>query len=136
MVNNEAGLLVVSETSSDLLDLLKHEARDVRASEAANLFCYEIKKSVGALAAALGGLDTLVFTGGIGENSPIVRALCASLDFLGIHLDARRNDSNGSIISSDASRASVRVIATDEEMMIAKAVGRVLDQAFHKELGT
>jgi len=137
MVNHEAGLLGVSETSSDLRDLLKHEARDVRASEAVDLFCYEIKKSVGALAAALGGLDTLVFTGGIGENSPVVRArICAGLDFLGIHLDAVRNENNGSIISTDAGHVSVRVIATDEEMMIAKAVGRVLDHASHKELGT
>ncbi|MGI0526687.1 acetate/propionate family kinase [Rhizobium giardinii] len=137
MVNHEAGLLGVSETSSDLRDLLKHEARDVRASEAVDLFCYGIKKSVGALAAALGGLDTLVFTGGIGENSRVVRArICAGLDFLGIHLDAVRNENNGAIISTDAGHVSVRVIATDEEMIIAKAVGRVLEHASHKELGT
>lgn len=135
MVNHEAGLLGVSETSSDLRDLLEHEASDVKASEAVDLFCYEIKKSIGALAAALGGLDTLVFAGGIGENSPIVRArICAGLDFLGIHLDAMRNDNNEPVISTDAGHVSVRVIATDEEMMIAKAVGRVLDHASHKEL--
>jgi acetate kinase len=137
MVNRESGLLGVSETSSDLRDLLDREADDVRASEAVDLFCYQIKKSIGALAAALGGLDTLVFTGGIGENSPVVRArICTDLDFLGIHLDARRNDNNEPVISMDADHVSVRVVATDEELMIAKAVGRVLDHASHKELRT
>lgn len=137
MVNHEAGLLGVSETSSDLRDLLDREADDVRASEAIDLFCYQIRKSIGALAAALGGLDTLVFTGGIGENSPVVLArICTDLDFLGIHLDARRNDNNEPVISMDADHVSVRVVATDEELMVAKAVGRVLDHASHKELRT
>ena len=137
MVNHESGLLGVSETSSDLRDLLDREADDVPAFEAVDLFCYQIRKSIGALAAALGGLDTLVFAGGIGENSPVVRArICTDLDFLGIHLDARRNDNNEPVISMDADHVSVRVVATDEELMIAKAVGRVLDHASHKELRT
>lgn len=127
MVNHEAGLLGVSETSSDLRDLLGREADDVRASEAVDLFCYQIRKSIGALATALGGLDTLIFTGGIGENSAVVRArICADLGFLGIHLDPMRNDSNGPIISTDTGPVAVRVIATDEELMIVKAVGRAL----------
>lgn len=134
MVNHEAGLLGVSETSSDLRDLLDRETRDVRASEAIDLFCYQVKKSIGALAAALGGLDTLVFTGGIGENSSAMRArICADLDFLGVQLDAARNDGNEPIISTDTDRICVRVIATDEEMMIAKAVSRILDRTHSKE---
>ncbi len=88
MVNFQSGLLGVSETSSDMRDLLKCETRDVRAAEAVALFCYQVKKWVGAFAAALGGLDTLVFAGGIGENAPIVRTrICEGLEFLGIALE-------------------------------------------------
>ncbi len=88
MVNHESGLLGVSETSSDLRDLLGREVDDVRAAEAVALFCYQVKKWVGSYAAALGGLDTLVFAGGIGENSPVIRArICEGLGFLGIELD-------------------------------------------------
>ena len=74
MVNFQSGLLGVSETSSDMRDLLGRETQDVRAAEAVALFCYQVKKWIGAFAAALGGLDTLVFAGGIGENAPTVRA--------------------------------------------------------------
>ena len=92
MVNHESGLLGVSETSSDMRDLLEHETQDVRAAEAVALFCYQAKKWIGAFAAALGGLDTLVFAGGIGENAPAVRArICEGLDFLGIEMDEARN---------------------------------------------
>ena len=88
MVNHESGLLGVSETSSDMRDLLAREAGDVRAAEAVALFCYQAKKWIGAFAAALGGLDTLVFAGGIGENAPPVRErICDGLGFLGIELD-------------------------------------------------
>src|SRR6202030_3784187 len=88
MVNFKSGLLGVSETSSDMHDLLKNETQDARAAEAIALFCYQVKKWIGAFAAALGGLDTLVFAGGIGENAPTVRArICDGLGFLGIELN-------------------------------------------------
>ncbi|MCR4341572.1 MAG: acetate/propionate family kinase [Gemmatimonadaceae bacterium] len=127
MVNHESGLLGVSKISSDLRDLLAREARDARAAEAVALFCYQTKKWIGAFAAALGGLDTLVFTAGIGENAPLIRArICDGLGFLGIELDPKRNAKNAPLISRDAGRVKVRVIRTDEELMIARSVIRVL----------
>ncbi len=127
MVNFQSGLLGVSETSSDMRDLLDREAQDVRAEEAVALFCYQVKKWIGAFAAALGGLDTLIFAGGIGENAPEVRArICAGLGFLGIELDEKQNAAGADVISAATSRAAVRVIRTDEELMIAKTVCRVL----------
>jgi acetate kinase len=126
MVNHESGLLGVSETSSDMRDLLEHEQKDVRAAEAVALFCYQTKKWIGSFAAALGGLDTLVFAGGIGENAPVVRArICAGLDFLGLELDQARNANSAAKISNHASRITVRVIHTDEELMMAMSVCRV-----------
>lgn len=126
MVNHESGLLGVSETSSDLRDLLARETDDVRAAEAVTLFCYQIKKCIGAFAAALGGLDTLVFAGGIGENAPVIRArICADLGFLGIQLDSGKNKSNEPVISVETSRVDVRVMSTDEALMIAKAINRI-----------
>jgi len=130
MVNHESGLLGVSETSSDMRDLLASETQDVRAAEAVALFCYQAKKWIGSFAAALGGLDTLVFAGGIGENAPLVRArICEGLGFLGIELDESRNAKTAPVISTDARRAKVRVIRTDEELMIARSVCRVLGLA-------
>src|ERR1035441_9911828 len=127
MVNFQSGLLGISETSSDMRDLLRDETQGGRAAEAVALFCYEIKKWVGAFAAALGGLDTLVFAGGIGENVPPVRArICDGMKFLGIELEEKRNGANEDVISAAASRVAVRVIHTDEERMIAKTVCRVL----------
>ena len=123
MVNFQSGLLGVSETSSDMRYLLDHETEDVRAAEAVALFCYQIKKWIGAFAAALGGLDTLVFAGGIGEKAPVVRARsCEGLGFLGIELEEKRNAANEGVISTDTSRVTVRVIRTDEELMIAETV--------------
>ena len=134
MVNHESGLLGVSETSSDLRDLLAQEAGDVRAAEAVALFCYQAKKWIGSFAAALGGLDTLVFAGGIGENAPTVRArICDGLGFLGIELEEKRNAANEGVISADASRVAVRVIRTDEELMIARSVCRVMGLIIEKE---
>jgi acetate kinase len=127
LINHESGLLGISETSSDMRDLLDRETQDVRAAEAVALFCYQIKKWIGAFAAALGGLDTLVFAGGIGEKAPVVRArICDGLGFLGIELEEKRNAANEGVISAAASRVVVRVIRTDEEHMIAKTVCRVL----------
>jgi acetate kinase len=128
MVNFQSGLLGVSETSSDMRDLLERETQDVRAAEAVALFCYQVKKWIGAFAAVLDGLDTLVFAGGIGENASTVRArICDGLGFLGIELEEKRNAVNEGVISSAASRVAVRVIRTDEEFMIANTVCRVLD---------
>jgi acetate kinase len=125
MVNHESGMLGVSETSSDMRDLLSLEASDVRAAEAVALFCYQAKKWIGSFAAALGGLDTLVFAGGIGENAPLIRErICEGLTFLGIELNEARNAESAGVISTDASRAAVRVIRTDEELMIARSVSR------------
>jgi acetate kinase len=127
MVNHESGLLGISETSSDMRDLLNHEKRDVRAAEAVALFCYQAKKWIGSYVAALGGLDTLVFSGGIGENAPVVRErICEGLNFLGIELDKSRNAKTAAVISKNSSRVTVRVIRTDEELMIARSVCRLL----------
>jgi acetate kinase len=127
MVSKESGLLGVSETSSDVRDLLAHEARDVRAAEAVQLFCYQARKWIGAFAAALGGLDTLVFSAGIGENAPLIRQrICRGLNFLGIELSPKRNAQNAALISRDGGRVKVRVIRTDEDLMIARSVMRVL----------
>jgi acetate kinase len=127
MVNFQSGLLGVSEISSDMHDLLVRQASDIRAAEAVALFCYQIRKWIGAFAAALGGVETFVFSGGIGENAPEVRArICDGLEFLGIELEEKRNAANEGVISAAAGRAVVRVIHTDEEWMIAKTVCRVL----------
>jgi acetate kinase len=127
MVNSQSGLLGVSETSSDMRDLLGRETQDVRAAEAVALFCYRAKKWIGAFAAALGGMDTLIFAGGSGENAPTVRArICDGLGFLGIELEEKRNAAGEDAISAAASRVAVRVIHTDEEVTIAKTVCRVL----------
>jgi len=134
MVNRESGLLGVSETSPDMRDLLAQEAGDVRAMEAVALFCYQTKKWIGSFSAALGGLDTLVFAGGIGENAPLIRArICERLGFLGVELNEPRNAANAEVISTDNSRATVRVIRTDEEQMIARSVTRVLSLGKAKE---
>ena len=134
MINFQSGLLGVSETSSDMRDLLEHEVDDARAAEAIALFCYQVKKCIGAFAAALGGLDTLVFAGGIGENAPVVRArIGAGLGFLGIEIDKKRNAANAGLISAEGSRTAVRVMRTDEEWMIATTVCRVLDLTKEKD---
>jgi len=123
MANHESGMLGVSGTSSDMRDLLAREAADPRAAEAVTLFCYQAKKWVGAFAAVLDGLDIIVFSGGIGENAPAVRArICEGLRSLGVELDAAANERNLPVISTATSRVGVRVIPTDEEQMIARAV--------------
>jgi acetate kinase len=130
MVNFQSGLLGVSEISSDMRDLLKHETRDVRAAEAVALFCYQVKKWIGSFAAALGGIETLVFAGGIGENAPAVRArICDGLGFLGIELEERHNAANDGVISAASSRVVVRVIRTNEELVIAKTLCQILGLA-------
>jgi acetate kinase len=121
LINRESGLLGVSGTSGDMQDLLERESADPRAAEAIGLFCYRAKKYLGAYVAALGGLDLLVFTGGMGIHAPAIRErICSGLDLLGIALDSARNRSNAPVISGNDSRVKVRVIKTDEELMIAR----------------
>lgn len=128
MVNFQSGLLGISETSSDMRDLLNREAKDVRAAEAVSVFCYNVKKWIGAFAAALGGVETLIFSGGIGEMAPIIRSrICDGLGFLGITLDESLNLKSKGVISKEESPVTVRVIHTDEERMIAASVCQVLD---------
>jgi acetate kinase len=134
MINHESGLLGVSETSSDMRELLLREKDDIRAAEAVDLFCYQARKWICAMAGALEGLDTLVFAGGIGENTPAVRErICGGLEFIGIKFDGSANDGAAPIISATGSPATVRIIRTDEEWMIAKTVSRILSLATGKE---
>ena len=127
LINHESGLLGVSETSSDMHDLLGREATDERAREAVALFCYEAKKRIGAYITALGGVETIIFTGGMGENAPLIRArICEGLGFLGITLDLARNDSNEDIISSISTPVCVRVMHTDEELTIAHIIQELI----------
>jgi acetate kinase len=127
MINFHSGLLGVSETSSDMRDLLERETNDPRAREAVDLFCYQVKKTIGSFAAVLGGLESLVFSAGIGENCPPVRSrICEGLKFLGIELDEKLNGGSQNIISTASGKVKVFVIHTDEEIMIAKKVRDVL----------
>jgi acetate kinase len=129
LLNREAGLLGVSGETSDMQDLLEREGADARAAEAVALFCYQARKHLGALAAVLGGLDVLVFSGGIGENARPVRArICEGLEYLGLRVDAGRNEANAPVISGDESRVTVRVMKTDEERMIARHTARVIHE--------
>jgi acetate kinase len=127
LINTQAGLLGISETTADMRDLLSREASDPRAAEAVALFCYQAKKFLGALAAALGGLDTLVFTGGIGEHAAAVRwRICEGLQFLGIKLDGSSNAEHAPVISRDDRPVTVRMIPTDENLMIARHTRRLV----------
>ncbi len=121
LVNRDAGLLGVSGISSDMKDLLAKEEEGAHAREAVDLFCYQASKHLGALAAALGGLDSLIFTAGIGENSPEVRRrICQNMSFLGVELEDARNKMNAPVISRGGSQVTVRVMPTDEDRMIAR----------------
>jgi acetate kinase len=123
MVNTKSGLLGISETSSDVRDLLQCEKKDPRAAEALEIFCYQACKWIGALSAALSGLDTLVFSGGIGENSPPIRArICRNLKYLGVELDAKLNQASAPVISRKHRNVVVRVIRTDEELYLARTL--------------
>jgi acetate kinase len=128
LVNHRCGLVGLSETTGDVRELLALEKSDSRAAEALACFCYQTKKWIGAFAAALGGLETLVFSGGIGENSPAMRGrICEGLEFLGLNLDPGRNQENAPLVSAGSSRVAVRVIRTNEEFMIAKASYRLVN---------
>jgi len=125
MINEQSGLLGLSEISADVRDLLERETTDRRAHEAIAIFCYQAKKWIGAYTAALGGLDTLVFAGGIGENAAAVRRrICEGLQCIGIEIDESRNVVHAACISTG--RVAVRVIRTDEESVIASLTARCL----------
>jgi acetate kinase len=127
LLNKESGLLGVSTTSGDMRALLEKSAQDSRAADAVDLFCYRAKKYIGAYAAVLGGLDLLIFAGGIGEHAPAVRKrICEGLDFLGIRLDSAANGANAALISAGDSRVRVRVIETNEDLMIVRHVVSLL----------
>jgi acetate kinase len=127
LLNKQSGLLGVSGITGDMRTLLEKAKQDSHAAEAIDLFCYRAKKYIGAYAAALGGLDAFVFTGGIGERAPAIRArICNGLDFLGIHLDGKQNEANAPVISMTDSRVNVRVIQTNEDLMIVQHVKTVL----------
>ncbi|MGI0129983.1 MAG: acetate/propionate family kinase [Thermoplasmata archaeon] len=126
LLNRESGLLGISGTTGDMRELLRRAPKDRRAQSAVDLFCYQAQKSLGALTAVLGGLDTLVFTGGIGEHSPeIRRRICQAVRQFGVRVDRRRNARDGPVISTPRSRSTVRVIPSDEERMIATHTFRV-----------
>ena len=130
LINHESGLLGLSETSADIQELIKNKHTDIRAANAFELFCYQAKKIIGAYAAALEGLETVVFSGGIGEHSAEVRKqICAGLNFLGIEIDDTKNKNNEPIISTNGSKVTVHIIKTNEELMIAQLVEDVLNQA-------
>jgi acetate kinase len=127
LLSHRAGLLGISGTSGDIRTLLARETSDPACRLALEAYMYGIRKAIGALAAALGGLDTLVFSGGIGEHAPTVRAgICEGLTFLGVQLDADRNAANASIVSAPAGPVVVHVIPTDEEQMVARSVYTLL----------
>jgi acetate kinase len=127
LVNQEAGLLSVSGGTSDMKTLIETRETNPRAALAVDMYCYLASKQAGAMVAALGGLDTLVFTGGIGERAAPVRAqICAGLGHLGVELDPESNDRAEEVVSSEGSRCTVRVVHTDEDLMIARHVRELL----------
>ena len=135
LINHQSGLLGISETNSDMRELIKLQATDKRAAEAVEFFCYQTKKWVGSFTAVLGGVDTIVFSGGIGEHIAEIRErICNGLEFLGIELDAIKNKNNDTTISSDVSKVTVYVINTNEELMIAKYVCDMLNITLKNDL--
>lgn len=126
LINTRSGLLGISGVSSDMRDVIAESKDSRRAALAFEIFCYQAKKFIGAFSAAMGGLDVLVFTAGIGENSPKVRSrICEGLEFLGVALEGSRNEANSGVISADGSKVEVRVIKTNEELMIARHTFRL-----------
>ena len=127
MVNRQSGLLGVSGSTDDMRELLNAEQVDDAAKQAVELFCYQARKNIGALSVVLGGLDTLVFTGGIGEHSSEIRSrICSGLEFLGIRVDKRKNSKNSSVISQKRGEVEIRIIKTNEELMIARHTMKIL----------
>lgn len=136
IVNRRGGLLGISPFGDDMRALLEREKEDSLAALAIALFCYQAKKFLGALTSVLGGLDALVFTGGIGENASSIRwRICENMEFWGIHLDPVRNDANGSIISHEHSPTTVRIVKTNEELVIARHTHKLLQKEAAVEKG-
>ena len=134
LVHHESGLLGVSGTTSDMKTLLEVRATDARAAEAVELFCHVLRKHIGALTAVLGGIDTLVFTGGIGEHAaPVREEACRGLEHLGIRIDRERNDRNEAIVSAPRSACTVRTLRTDEDLVIARHTRMVVATQLAKE---
>ena len=130
LVDHESGLLGVSGTTSDMKALLETRATEPHAAEAVELFCYLLRKHIGAFAAVLGGIDTLVFTGGIGEHAaPVREETCRGLEHLGIRIDHERNARHDPVISAAGSACTVRIVATDEDLMIARHARALLSSA-------
>jgi acetate kinase len=128
LVDRRSGLLAISERTSDMRELLQARSSDRRAALAVEMFCYQARKAAGALAVALGGIDSLVFTGGIGEHAPAIRAgICNGLEPLGVRLDASRNSANADVISEAGSPCTVRVVLANEERCIARHTTQVLN---------
>jgi acetate kinase len=127
LLNKQAGLKALSGKESDIEDLLAAAPEHPHATEAIDLFCYQARKYIGALAAAMGGLDTFIFTGGIGEHAPEIRQrICEGLEFLGMHIDITQNEQAAAVISASGSAVIIRVIPTSEEQMIAQHTRRWL----------
>jgi acetate kinase len=130
MVHFESGLVGVSELSTDMEKLIQESSNNPKAKDAVDLFCYSIKKTIGGFTSILGGLDSLIFSGGIGENAPLIRSeVCSGFDYLGININEDRNLSNEFLISNDNSRVGVHVIHSDEAIIIARQVKHVLGEA-------
>ncbi|MEO7523781.1 MAG: hypothetical protein ABIT58_06780, partial [Ferruginibacter sp.] len=130
LINHQSGLLGISGISSDMETLLRLEKENKDAALAIDIFCYQIKKYIGAYTAVLGGLDTLVLSGGIGENAPIIREhICKDLGYLNIHLNEEKNNKNRWQISNEESNVKVFVIPTNEELMIAKTIGELYEKS-------
>ena len=129
MINYESGLLGISELSSDMLTLVNASDQNPQAKEAVDVFCYDIKKAIGALATTIGGIDSLIFSGGIGEQAPLIRQqICAGLDYLGITLDESANHANAHLISAPGTQTGVHVMATDEAASLAHDTSAILGQ--------
>jgi acetate kinase len=127
LLDRQSGLLGVSAITSDMKTLLQKRASDANASQAVEMFCYQVRKFIGAYAAALNGLDTLVFTAGIGERAAEVRAeICRGLEFLGVGLDPAGNARDAEVISRPGGSCVVRVVPTDEDLMIARHTRRLV----------
>lgn len=130
MLTRESGLVAISGGTADMQQLVAHEDTDERARLAVDLFCYQVRKWMGAFAAALGGLDTIVFAGGIGEHAPIVRSrICKELAFLGVRLDEDRNAVNAAVVSAAAAPVRVRIIPTNEALMMVREARDIMKDA-------
>lgn len=134
MVTNRSGLLGLSGSSADMETLVANEARDAGAKDAVEVFCYQAAKSIGALSVALGGVDTIVFTGGIGENAPKIREqIVEKLALFGAYGDADKNERGEGVFSTDDSRVKLRVIHTEESQIIVKNVQAIMQKGGHDE---